>query len=101
LRCCAVMAALAHRPAAYLKTAGVEFISAKNGKGVGVRLIRGYETLQGDANPTAHNALGDGLWTTLPASSNACYLHTHGHLIPDGVEVWEFNAENQIGEKLR
>jgi hypothetical protein len=29
------------------------------------------------------------------------YLHTHGHLVPDGVEVWEFNAETQTGERLR
>jgi hypothetical protein len=29
------------------------------------------------------------------------YLHTHGHLVPDGVEVWEFSAETQTGERLR
>jgi hypothetical protein len=28
------------------------------------------------------------------------YLHTHGHLVPDGVEVWEFNTETQTGERL-
>jgi hypothetical protein len=28
------------------------------------------------------------------------YLHAHGHLIPDGVEVWEFDAETQTGERL-
>jgi hypothetical protein len=28
------------------------------------------------------------------------YLHTHGHMIPDGVEVWEFDAGTAIGERL-
>jgi hypothetical protein len=29
------------------------------------------------------------------------YLHTHGHLVPDDVEIWEFNSDTQNGEKLR
>jgi hypothetical protein len=28
------------------------------------------------------------------------YLHTRGHLVPDGVEFWEFDTESNIGEKL-
>ena len=29
------------------------------------------------------------------------YIHTHGHMIPDGVEIWEFDTEAKVGEKLR
>jgi hypothetical protein len=29
------------------------------------------------------------------------YLNTHGHLVPDDVEVWEFDTSTQIGERLR
>ena len=28
------------------------------------------------------------------------YLQTHGHMVPDGVEVWEFDAKKAIGERL-
>jgi hypothetical protein len=28
------------------------------------------------------------------------YLHTHGHLVPDGVEIWEFNLETQTADKI-
>ena len=28
------------------------------------------------------------------------YIHTHGHLVPDGVEIWEFDEETQTGAKL-
>jgi hypothetical protein len=29
------------------------------------------------------------------------YLKTHGHLVPDGVELWEFDLEALTGERLR
>jgi hypothetical protein len=29
------------------------------------------------------------------------YLKTHGHLIPEGVELWEFDLETGSGERLR
>jgi hypothetical protein len=29
------------------------------------------------------------------------YLKTHGHLVPDGVELWEFDLETGGGERLR
>lgn len=29
------------------------------------------------------------------------YLKTHGHLIPDGVEVWEYDTDQDVGERLR
>jgi hypothetical protein len=29
------------------------------------------------------------------------YLKTHGHLVPDGVESWEFDLEALTGERLR
>jgi hypothetical protein len=29
------------------------------------------------------------------------YLKTHGHLIPDGVELWEFDLETLTDERLR
>jgi len=29
------------------------------------------------------------------------YLKTYGHLVPDNVEVWEFNTDAQSGEQLR
>jgi len=28
------------------------------------------------------------------------YLRTHGHLVPDGIEIWEFDADTNTGEKL-
>lgn len=28
------------------------------------------------------------------------YIHTHGHLVPDGVEIWEFNEDYQSGARL-
>lgn len=28
------------------------------------------------------------------------YLRTYGHLIPDDVELWEFDTETQVGQKL-
>ncbi len=31
----------------------------------------------------------------------AYYLRTHGHLVPDGVELWEFDLEGLTGERLR
>lgn len=30
----------------------------------------------------------------------AYYIHTHRHLIPDGVEIWEFCEESQTGIRL-
>ena len=30
----------------------------------------------------------------------AYYIRTHGHLIPDGVEIWEFNEQTRTGTKL-
>jgi hypothetical protein len=29
------------------------------------------------------------------------YLKTHGHLVPEGVELWEFDLEAGSGERLR
>jgi hypothetical protein len=29
------------------------------------------------------------------------YLQTHGHLVPDGVEIWEFDSDALVGERLR
>jgi hypothetical protein len=29
------------------------------------------------------------------------YLHTYGHMVPDGVEVWEFCTDTDVGVKLR
>jgi hypothetical protein len=29
------------------------------------------------------------------------YLETHGHLVPDGVELWEFDLQTLTGERLR
>jgi len=29
------------------------------------------------------------------------YLNAHEHLVPDDVEVWEFDTSTQIGERLR
>jgi hypothetical protein len=29
------------------------------------------------------------------------YLKTHGHLVPEGVELWEFDLETDSGERLR
>jgi len=29
------------------------------------------------------------------------YLRTYGHLVPDGVEFWEFDPDANTGEKLR
>jgi hypothetical protein len=28
------------------------------------------------------------------------YLQTHRHLVPDGVEIWEFDTKTEVGEKL-
>ena len=28
------------------------------------------------------------------------YIHTHGHLIPEGVEVWEYDTDTNKGERL-
>jgi hypothetical protein len=30
----------------------------------------------------------------------AYYLKTHGHLVPDGIEFWEFDTETNTGAKL-
>jgi hypothetical protein len=30
----------------------------------------------------------------------AYYIRTHGHLIPDGVEIWEFDEETRSGARL-
>ena len=29
------------------------------------------------------------------------YLKTHGHLVPEGVEVWEYDTSSRAGERLR
>jgi hypothetical protein len=29
------------------------------------------------------------------------YLRMHGHLVPDGVEVWEYDVATSVGERLR
>lgn len=29
------------------------------------------------------------------------YLRTHGHMVPDGVEIWEFDTETNSAEQLR
>ena len=29
------------------------------------------------------------------------YLNKHGHLVPDDVEVWEFDTSTQLGKRLR
>ena len=29
------------------------------------------------------------------------YLKTHGHLVPDGVEVWEYDTSSNTAERLR
>jgi hypothetical protein len=29
------------------------------------------------------------------------YLHTHGHLVPDGVEVWELDTDTDTPTRLR
>lgn len=29
------------------------------------------------------------------------YLQTHGHLVPDGVEIWEYDADSKIAEKIQ
>ncbi|MEH2508425.1 hypothetical protein V1290_007236 [Bradyrhizobium sp. AZCC 1578] len=29
------------------------------------------------------------------------YLQTHGHMVPSGVEVWEFDTDTMLGERLR
>jgi hypothetical protein len=31
----------------------------------------------------------------------AYYLKTHGHLVPEGVELWQFDLEASSGERLR
>jgi hypothetical protein len=31
----------------------------------------------------------------------AYYLKTHGHLVPDGVELWEFDLQTLTGKRLR
>lgn len=31
----------------------------------------------------------------------AYYLKTHGHLVPAGVEIWEYDLDSAIGERLR
>lgn len=31
----------------------------------------------------------------------AYYLRTHAHLIPDGVEIWEFDSELKMAERIR
>ena len=31
----------------------------------------------------------------------AYYLKTHGHMVPDGVEVWEYDTSVSTGERLR
>lgn len=31
----------------------------------------------------------------------ACYLRIHGHLVPDDVKLWEFDAATRTGERLR
>jgi hypothetical protein len=30
----------------------------------------------------------------------AYYLRTHGHMVPDGVEIWEFDTETNAAEQL-
>ena len=29
------------------------------------------------------------------------YLRTHGHMVPNGVEIWEFDAATNTAEQLR
>jgi hypothetical protein len=31
----------------------------------------------------------------------AYYLKTHGHLVPDGVEIWEYDTSSSTAERLR
>ncbi len=38
---------------------------------------------------------------TAGQSLAAHYLHTYGHLVPDGVEVWELDADADIATQLR